>query len=202
MQQWVPLGCRYCPRRHCTCFFSFLRGLEGSLPFKATWGTCRVYGTGVISTDSFVNTQTNVRITCKYRGRGRGGREREGERKRERNKVRKRHIPLQTAQLTSALQIKSSYNSEFHWPDQFWYLDPPLPLLHCRGDYLQKTKPKTTTKPLNKPKPTPGTPVICVTNMPSTVSGCILNNVQFIHGMPWKSCSLQGSYSRVKECSY
>lgn len=70
MQQWVPLGCRYCPSWHCTCLFSLLKGLEGSVPSKGTWWTCSIYGTGAISTDSFVNKQTNVRITCKYRGRG------------------------------------------------------------------------------------------------------------------------------------
>lgn len=102
MQQWVSLGCRYCPSWHCTCLFSLLKELEGSLPSKATRWTCSVYGTAAISTDSFVNTQTNIRITCKYRGRGnkRG-------RKRERNNVRKHHISLQTAQLASALTIKS-----------------------------------------------------------------------------------------------
>lgn len=69
MQQWVPLGCRYCPSWHRTCLFSLLKMLKGYLPSKVTRRSCSIYGTGAIPSDSSISTQTNVRITCKQ-GKG------------------------------------------------------------------------------------------------------------------------------------
>lgn len=120
MQQWVSLGCRYCPSWQCTCLFSLLKGWKGSLLSKAIRRACTVYGTGAISTDSSINIQTNVKITCKYRGRG-WGRERK-----KKNRVRKPHIPWQAAQLTLAFMIQDYCKSAFNWLDQFRYQDLQL----------------------------------------------------------------------------
>lgn len=135
MQQWVSLGCRYCPSWHCTCLFSLLKGLERSLPSKATRWICSIYGTGAISTDSFVNTQTNVRITCKYRGRGkRDGKngEQQGE---------KTSYPLADCTADFHLQLDFFYNIEFNWLDQFWYQD--LPLTKACGEIIHQKNPPT-----------------------------------------------------------
>ena len=51
-------------------------------------------------------------------------------------------------------------------------------------------------------------PVICVINTPYKCDKLVVykasnfNNVQFMDGMPWKSCILQESYSRAKESFY